>query len=387
MKRPMGQCRAGDESDIYRPCVWSARRLFVTCTQWISPQDSPTLPSKLLYEAGCFFFFSPFLFLSDQHLFFSRWMPSLKRQGWQIKFNMQAWKMFPGCFSIGPFHPVLHAAIIGSLLAGLWTVLNPQWWQALSKFFKKILFWNDCPFLSAPHPSSPACSQGRTSNQDAPRCRTGLLVQDGDPGSRAQVPAPRWGFGIAGKAQLPHLPFSAFRGWQGTWPPSLAEPPPSLLPSSLMAPPWQPAGRTLAFCARRHLLSASIVFQASLPQAVLRLRRSQPGSQPVSWQESSWLGVQLGITPGDGRGLLWPSSLWKRRKHPGRFCLFLCLFASPLQREGPCYGVVMVSPVLSASLLCYKKGRREPRITRHSTASGQSWSHYLRRVPTEVNGL
>lgn len=36
---------------------------------------------------------------------------------------------------------------------------------------------------------------------------------------------------------------------------------------------------------------------------------------------------------------------------------FVGLFASPLQREVPSYGAVMVFPVFSASLLGYKKGR------------------------------
>lgn len=66
---------------------------------------------------------------------------------------------------------------------------------------------------------------------------------------------------------------------------------------------------------------------------------------------------------------------------------FAGLFASPLQREVPSYGAVMVSPVFSASLLGYKKGRWEPKITTHRMASGQSQSHYLHRVPSEVNGL
>lgn len=109
----------------------------------------------------------------------------------------------------------------------------------------------------------------------------------------------------------------------------------------------------------------------------------QPGSQLVSWWESSWLGVLQGITAGDGRGQLWPLSRWKRRKQPGRFCLF----ASPLQREGRCNGAVRGSHALSASLLCYKKGRWDPRITTHSTGSGQSWSHYLHKAPSDVNGL
>lgn len=60
---------------------------------------------------------------------------------------------------------------------------------------------------------------------------------------------------------------------------------------------------------------------------------------------------------------------------------FVGLFASPLQREVPSYGAVMVSPVFSALLLGYKKGRGEPKITTHSMASGQSQSHYLHRVP------
>lgn len=66
---------------------------------------------------------------------------------------------------------------------------------------------------------------------------------------------------------------------------------------------------------------------------------------------------------------------------------FVGLFVSPLQREMPSYGAVMVSPVFSASLLGYKKGRCEPKITTHSMASGQFQSHYLHRVPSDVNGL
>lgn len=204
------------------------------------------------------------------------------------------------------------------------------------KIFKKIVFWNDCSFLSAPHPSSP---EGRTPNQDAPRCVMGLLVRDGGPGSRAQPrPCLQTDFGIAGKAQLPHLWLSAVRGWQGPRPPSLAEPAPGLLPSSLKAPPpvlaapahgqvallWPPgASRGHAAPVPTATLSASTIFHSSPLQAVLRPRHGR-SCQPVSWQESSWLGILQGTAPIDGKGLLWPSSLWEKKKTP-RQVLFVCL--------------------------------------------------------------
>lgn len=50
-------------------------------------------------------FFCSFSFRSTFFFHHSKWMQSFKGQGWQIKFNMQAWKTFPGCFSIRSFHP------------------------------------------------------------------------------------------------------------------------------------------------------------------------------------------------------------------------------------------------------------------------------------------
>lgn len=121
--------------------------------------------------------FFPSLFLSDQHLFFSRWMPSLKRRGLKIKFNVQAWKMFPGCFSIGLFHPVSHTAIVESLFTGLWTVLNPQCWRALSKFKKNCILKS--LLLSVSTPSLQPCLLIWLHSQ--PGCSS---VQDGTSGMR-----------------------------------------------------------------------------------------------------------------------------------------------------------------------------------------------------------
>lgn len=158
-------------------------------------------------------------------------------------------------------------------------------------------------------------------------------------GSWCPASASRCGFGIAGKEQLPHLQFSAVRGWHRLWPPSLAEPPLALLPGSVMAPspvlaersllcsPWKPPEGAAVPHGRGAPVptatsSACTSFQASLLQAVRRPRHGQCGYQPCSWQESSWLGILQGITPGDGKGLLWPLSLWKK-KTPGQV-LFVC---------------------------------------------------------------
>lgn len=129
--------------------------------------------------------------------------------------------------------------------------------------------------------------------------------------------------------------------------------------------------------------SASTSFQASLLQSMPCPRPGLYGCQMVclarnllglvSCRASHW--VMAKVSSG---------SLWKRRKHPGKFCWFVCVsFAEGSAQLWSRYGL----PCVSASLLGYKKGRWEPKITTHSMASGQSQSHYLQRVPSEINGL
>ena len=171
------------------------------------------------------------------------------------------------------------------------------------------------------------------------------------------TPASRCGFRIAGKAQLPHLRFSAVRGWRGPWPPSLAEP-------LLHLPAPVSTSASFKRCTIRDTASvAASPFPGRKAPGLASCRASHQVMAKVS------------------------SGLQVYEKEENTQTGFVCLFASPLQREGPCYGAIMVSPMLLASLLCYKTGRQEPRITTHSMASGQSRSHYLHRVPSEVNRL
>lgn len=187
--------------------------------------------------------------------------------------------------------------------------------------------------------------------------------------------------------------------------PSLAEPAPVLLLSSLMAPPrvpvapahrevtrpWPqetpelqlpPVDKQLLKMLLPHLpapVSKLVSFKPCSVQAMARMvakrfpGRKVPGL--VSCRASHQMMAKIS------------SGLQLYEKVENTQTGFVGLFASPLQREVPSYGAIMVSPVFSASLLGYKKERWEPKITTHSMASGQSQSHYLHRVPSEVSGL
>lgn len=170
---------------------------------------------------------------------------------------------------------------------------------------------------------------------------------------QSPAPDPRSGFGIAGKVQLPHLGFSAVRGWQGPWPPALAKPPPALLPGSLRAPPLvlaaPPHGQvTLLWiswgcshppwpgssCAHHLLPSASTDFQALL----------HPRTWPVWLPAGVLVGKLLAWRPAAYHTRWWQSSTlafesMKKKKTP-RQVLFVCFpFAAERALRRSCYGL------------------------------------------------